>query len=219
MFKFKLNKKRFESIESKVTGRKILEIAQLSPAEDFELLYKINDGGFTPIQLDEVIDLKEVGKEVFIARPYEEFSIKVDSKEYTVNECFLSPNEIMEIAGIDSSRFFLNEVRENGNEITYKEDAEHKISLSKSLCFISCERDPIECVIVNAKQQEWTKRTISFEDVIIMHYGQISNNPNVIYTVTYKRGVPTKPEGSLVKGETISVNNKMIFNVTQTNKS
>lgn len=216
---FKINGKRFESDEPKITGRQLLTIANLEPVADYELLYRINEGGFTPIQLDEEVDLKTAGIEGFRAKPYKKLTIKVDDKVIEVEECFMTPIEIMEIAGINSDQFFIKEIRSNNVEVTYKDDTEHRIAITKKSCFVSCAMAKIECVIVNAREKQWTKGEISFEDVVTLQYGSVSNDPNVRYTVNYKRGVPSKPEGSMVRGEVISVKNKMIFNVTQTNKS
>jgi hypothetical protein len=220
MYTFRLNNKKFETNESKITGSQLLSIAGLSPVEDYELLYKINEKGFTPIQLDEEVDLKTAGIEGFRAKPYKGIIIKVDNNEFEVNECFMTPNEILFVAGLDSDRYSLNELRANGVEVTYKDDVEHKITISKKSCFVSCKLDIIiNCVIVNAKEKLWTKDKISFDEVVILEYGSVSSNQNVIYTINYVKGVSGKPSGTMVKGEVISVKNKMIFNVTQTNKS
>lgn len=220
MYTFKINNKRFESSESKITGRELLSIAQLSPVEDYELLYKINEKGFTPIQLDEEVDLKTAGIEGFRARPYKKLSIKVDDKEYKVDKCFMTPIEIMDVASINSDRYYLKEIRKGGVEVTYEDDVKHKIAITKHSCFVSCEiEELIQCVIVNSKPKDWSRDTISFEDVVILAYGKISTDPNLIYTINYINGVPSKPEGRMLKGDIISVKNKMIFNVTETNKS
>jgi len=219
MYKFKINNKRFESSKSKITGRELLSIASLSPAEDYELLYKINEKGFTPIQPDEEVNLKTAGIEGFRAVPYKKLTIKVDDKQYEVDECFMTPKEIMTLAEINPDRYYLKEIRKGDVEVTYKDDVEHKIAITKKSCFVSCELEEILCVIVNAREKAWHNETISFDDVVKLAYGEVSSNPNVIYTINYKRGVPSKPEGSMVKGQVIFVKNKMIFNVTQTNKS
>jgi len=219
IYLFKINNQKFESDESKKTGRELLTIANLTPVEDFELLYKINEKGFTPIQLDEIVDLKTAGIEGFKAKPYRKLKIKVDNKQYEVEECFMTPLEIMDLAGINSDRFYLKEIRKGNVEVSYKDDVEHKIAITKVSCFVSCEREEIKCVIVNAREKAWSNEKISFDDVVKLAYGEVSTNPNVIYTINYKRGVSSKPEGSMVQGEVIYVKNKMIFNVTQTNKS
>jgi hypothetical protein len=220
IYTFRLNNKKFETNESKITGSQLLATANLSPAEDYELLYKINEKGFAPIQPDEEVDLKTAGIEGFKAKPYKGIVIKVDGKDYEVEECFMTPKEIMALAGINSDRYSLNELRPNGDEITYKDDLEHKIAITRKSCFTSCKIEVIiKCVIVNAREKPWNKDTISFEEVVVLQYGSITNDSRVIYTVNYAKGVSSKPEGSMVKGDVISVNNKMIFNVTQTNKS
>jgi len=219
-YNFRLNNKKFETNESKITGSQLLKIANLSPVEDYELLYKINEKGFEPIQLDEEVDLKMVGIEGFRAKPYKVITIKVDDKVFEVDECIMTPSEIMSVAGIDSDRYFLNELRTGGVEVTYKDDVEHKVSITKKSCFLSCKLDfVIDCVIINAKPKPWTNEKISFDEVVKLEYGSVSNNPNLIYTMDYVKGVPSKPSGTMVKGEVISVKNKMIFNVTPTNRS
>ena len=215
----KINNQKFESSESKISGRELLSIANLTPVEDFELLYKINEKGFTPIQLDEIVDLKTAGIEGFKAKPYKKLEIKVDDKQYEVEECFMTPVEIMEVAGVNPDQFYLKEIRKRNVEVSYKDDVEHKIVITKASCFVSCRREEIKCVIVNAREKAWSNEKISFDDVVKLAYVEVSTNPNVIYTINYKRGVQSKPEGSMVKGEVIYARNKMIFNVTQTNKS
>ena len=74
-------------------------------------------------------------------------------------------------------------------------------------------------IIVNARVKEWDERTISYEQVVILAFGSYSSDPNVVYTVTYSKSHQIPHEGSLVKGKIIKVNEGMIFNATQTNKS
>ena len=74
-------------------------------------------------------------------------------------------------------------------------------------------------IVVNAKEHEFTEDEITFDQVIILAFGSISADPNVAYTVTYKRGQGNKPEGSMVKGDIVKIKDGMIFNATATNKS
>ena len=74
-------------------------------------------------------------------------------------------------------------------------------------------------IIVNAREKKWYDKKISFEQVVVLAFGIFENNGNTSYTVTYKRGEDKKPEGSMVIGDTIPVKDKMIFNVSKTNKS
>ena len=74
-------------------------------------------------------------------------------------------------------------------------------------------------LIVNGREKSWDEKTITFEQAVVLAFGSYDSNPNKVYTVTYDRGPIKNEEGSLVKGETIFVKNKMILNVTATDKS
>jgi hypothetical protein len=74
-------------------------------------------------------------------------------------------------------------------------------------------------IIVNTREKKWDKKEISYKEVVVLAFGSYSDDPNVVYTVTYSKGERPHQEGSLVKGESVKVKDGMIFNVTQTNKS
>lgn len=74
-------------------------------------------------------------------------------------------------------------------------------------------------IVVNTREKRWDKKEISFEEVVVLAFGSYSNDPNVVYTVTYSKGPRHHREGSLVKGKSVEVKCEMVFNVTQTNKS
>ena len=81
----------------------------------------------------------------------------------------------------------------------------------------SQEKQP--AIIVNGREKPWNDKEISFEQVIVLAFGSYEENQNRVFTVTYKRGHGNKPEGTMVKGDIVKVKDKMIFNVTATDKS
>ena len=74
-------------------------------------------------------------------------------------------------------------------------------------------------IIVNSRDKVWNEKNISYDDVVILAFGSISNDPNVSYTVTYKKGDNNKPEGIMVKGDIVKVKEGMRFNVVHTSRS
>jgi hypothetical protein len=74
-------------------------------------------------------------------------------------------------------------------------------------------------IFVNSREKKWLKKTITFDEIVILAFGAISNDPNASYTVTYKKGDNQKPEGIMVRGDEIKVKNEMKFNVAETNRS
>jgi len=74
-------------------------------------------------------------------------------------------------------------------------------------------------IYVNTRERLYTGRDISFEEVVKLAFNEISNDPNTVYTVTYERGQGNKPEGTMIKGQSVHVKEEMIFYVTATNRS
>lgn len=74
-------------------------------------------------------------------------------------------------------------------------------------------------IVVNGREKQWSEKEISFEQVVKLAFDNYVDNGTTLYTVTYKRGQGEKSEGSMVKGDVVKVKDKMIFNVTATDKS
>lgn len=74
-------------------------------------------------------------------------------------------------------------------------------------------------IIVEGTPHEWPKGEITFTEVVTLEVPDYSQNPQITYSVTYRRGHGDKPEGVLVPGATVNVKEGMLFNVSQTGQS
>lgn len=74
-------------------------------------------------------------------------------------------------------------------------------------------------IIVNGRQEVVTSKELSFAEVLALAFDSPPTGPNIVFTITYRRGEGNKPEGSMVEGETVKIKDGMIFNVTATDKS
>jgi hypothetical protein len=74
-------------------------------------------------------------------------------------------------------------------------------------------------IVVNARPREWRGRTISFEQVLPLAFTPVRTEPFILYTVIYSRGPRANPEGELVAGNSVRVKNRMVFLVTETDRS
>jgi hypothetical protein len=81
------------------------------------------------------------------------------------------------------------------------------------------EHDKVYTLIVNGREKTWNEKEISFEQVVILAFGSFNPDPNMIYTITFKRGNGNNPEGVMEVGSSLKVKEGMIFNVSTTNRS
>jgi hypothetical protein len=218
-YSIKVNRETIISKKQNLTGQEILEIAGLTPIEDYELLLKTNEKGYEPIQLTETVDLTLPGLENFSAKLYKTINIFIEDVKYELDEYYSTPNDLLKLAGYNNKSYFLTQIKNRGVEIGYKEnnDANHKIQLKNGAKFCLQMREE-QCVIINTSPHVWLEPSISFEEVIKLAFGT-ATNINSTYTVTYVKGVDEKPTGSIIRGGIVSVKHKMIFDATLTNKS
>ena len=73
-------------------------------------------------------------------------------------------------------------------------------------------------IIVNAREKEWPRKDITYEQVIELAFGEYVQNDNIEYTVTYSFPKNDKG-GELTVCESVKVKEKMVFNVSKTDKS
>lgn len=74
-------------------------------------------------------------------------------------------------------------------------------------------------IIINARPKKWLGKTITFQQLVVLAYSLYEENNSTMYTVAYSRGHDDQQEGSMVVGDSVRVKDKMVFNVTATNRS
>lgn len=84
------------------------------------------------------------------------------------------------------------------------------------------ERHPRFKIIVNAEPKEWDKNRISFEELVHLAYPVPPTPPpggSVEYTISYTKGPPRNPQGTMKPGQSVEVIDGMVFDVVPTIKS
>ena len=74
-------------------------------------------------------------------------------------------------------------------------------------------------IFVNGRKKAVATRELSFDQVVALAFDPVPTGPNIMFTITYRHGPHANPEGNLLEGGVVKVKDRMIFNVTQTNKS
>jgi hypothetical protein len=163
---------------------------------------------------------------VDLARPgIEQFYIKqklkytIDGKEFKSDKQYIKGLQIRKVGEIpDHDLIFLSIKGPWEDELIGNDDIvdlarpgiEHFYSKPEITHFV---------IIVNGREKQWNQKSISFNQTVELAFGNYQDNPATVYTVTYAKGPQQNPEGSMVKGDKVLVTNKMVFNVTATNKS
>lgn len=138
VFELTINGKPYRTEHPVINGKIILELIGLRHSTDYEILMKLADCEFEPIELEEDVDLKKPGIEAFLVKPYHHVSIEVDDEKYPVTEVLMTPKEIMVLAGLDPQKHYLKQIIGH-TDITYKNDPDHVIGIVDCMKFSSCK--------------------------------------------------------------------------------
>jgi hypothetical protein len=80
------------------------------------------------------------------------------------------------------------------------------------------ERAHATTIIINGRRVEVALKELTFEQVVEL--SGLPTGPQIVFTISYRRGHGNKPEGSMVQGgDPVRVKDGMIFNVDATDRS
>ncbi|RZJ56015.1 MAG: hypothetical protein EOO44_01100 [Flavobacterium sp.] len=214
--KFIIEGKSFEIKEEYRTGAELKALAGI-PLDSPLFLSIVRPYKDEEIENDTRVNLARPGIEYFYTKKKLKFFINNEPHEWYKQ--YISLEEIKEIGHIkgDAEVYlripqpFDDELITAGNLVDLaRPGVEHFYSKDK----------PFEVgIIVNGREKTWNHKTISFQQVVMLAFNTDDHNMSRAYTVTYTRGLEPKPEGSMIKGSVVNVKDKMIFNVTATDKS
>jgi len=75
-------------------------------------------------------------------------------------------------------------------------------------------------VMVNGRPKVVPRRDkLTFDEVVALAFENPPQGEFICFTITYRKGNGSKPEGTLPEGESVKPKEGMVFNVTTTDKS
>lgn len=154
---------------------------------------------------------KEKGKEVL--------PLTINGKKYEWQQEYITGAEIKKLGNINAEDEIILAIKKPWEDEPIPDDKQVNLARPEIEHFYSKDKDYNITLIVNGRPKNWTEKIITFEQVVILAFGAYEPNPDKVYTVTYDNGPHENDEGSMVRGEKVYVKNKMIFNVTATDKS
>lgn len=200
-----------------IDGREVRTSARLVPPSAFVLIR--TDGDIAQsVGLEEQVRLKQGERPVF--RSFESDHVNtltVDERGWEWGADEIAEEDIREISGVpDDNELFLDSDRDRpiprgGTVALAGNGVEHVRSRKATPRMVT--------IRVNSRKREVEPGTISFEDLIKLAFETPPTGPNVSFTVSYRKGSPPQPEGSLLPGQSVHVIEGMVFHVTATDKS
>jgi hypothetical protein len=74
-------------------------------------------------------------------------------------------------------------------------------------------------ILVNGEPHEEAQTRITFGEVVKLAYPVPPSGTCIEFTVTYRNGPSENPKGTLTAGHSVEIKNRMIFDVTPTDRS
>jgi hypothetical protein len=216
-FQVRIDEQTYTMPSPEPTGRELLAKVGRNPAEFF-LVFAVAGQPDQVVELDEPFDLRPQGTEFFILVSRERrFPIQVDEQNFTVKGPFITGAKLLGLVGKDSETHFVTQVLVDTDDIVIGPDQRVDLTQPGRERFTVVVK-PCE-VIVNTRRRMVTERVLTFEQVVRLAFDTSADNEAVAYTVVYRNGDPSKPNGSMVKGDSVNVRCGMIFDVDRTDRS
>jgi len=145
--------------------------------------------------------------------------LTINGKQYDWLQEYITGAEIRKLGGISPNEDIFLAIKKPWEDEPISDDKQVNLARPEIEHFYSKNRHSKITLIVNGRPKPWGEKSITFEQVVVLAFGTYDPNPNKVYTVTYNKGPHENPHGSMVKGDKVAVKDKMIFNVTCTDKS
>jgi hypothetical protein len=146
-------------------------------------------------------------------------NLTINDQHYEWDQEYISGSEIRKLGNIPADEEIFLAIKKPWEDEPIKDDTKVNLARPEIEHFYSKDKHFKVMLIVNGRSKPWAEKTITFAQVVVLAFGSYDPNPNKVYTVTYDKGPHKNPEGTMVKGDKVYVKDKMIFNVTATDKS
>jgi hypothetical protein len=118
----------------------------------------------------------------------------------------------------DDEVLYREVVGDHEDQLVPKDDP--SVTLTQDEHFYSAHPHKVEhTIIVNARQKTVSGRKVSFVQVVRLAFPDGPPSPQTVYTVAYSNGPPRNPEGKMIPGQSVKIQDSMVFDVTETSRS
>lgn len=204
--------------DRKVTGAQIAEAAGAHPVTDFVVLQQLESGELEALRPTELADLAASAR-FFVIRGDATYSFTVDGLSMVWPRKVVTGRTIKRLAGKDDDAFELLLEREDRPDKVVGDEEEIRLADAGVEEFKTRLAHVKVIIIVEGTPHEWSKKKITHEEVVTLEVPNYPQHPEITYSVKYTNGPANKPEGTLAKGASVKVKDRMVFSVSETGQS
>jgi len=174
-----------------------------------------------PIHKQDIIELEEYAKKGRkIPKHCSLFRIRIDYEKYLVQQAALTGIELLKLTDKDPDKYRILFKKCGDNTIEIPLETHFSFLNPGIERFITEKRSPSNIVIiVNGREKSVPDKDLSFERLVELAFENPPTGQYVIFTITYRHGPCENREGMLIESKSVKIKNRMIFNVTATDKS
>jgi hypothetical protein len=218
-YKVKIDGNKYAFGDPVVTGSQLLTAAGLHPLDEHLIYQRLTSGQFEEVRLEETVDLSQPGLEKFKTfRSGESYRLTVDGRRFEWGAPEITGRMLKQFAAVDPNSFDVwLDVRGQGEDRVVVDNESVRLDEPGVERFYTAEIS--FTIVVNGRSRTVNTRRLSFFEVVQLAFPDSQTAPNTIYTVVYKNGPDENPQGSLVEGQIVTLKERMIINVTKTDKS
>ena len=200
------------------TGVQILEAAGVTSPVEYVAYRVLQNGLLEELRPDETTDLRDSGTERFIVfRTDRSFRFLLNDRSFDWGAPHITGLTLKKLESVDLATMdvWLEIPGAAGRRIGDQEFVD--LAAPGVERFFTRVRE--YHIFINTRPKQVATPTLNFWEVVKLAFPQAEPNATTYYTVTYKRGPKSHPEGSMVAGESVHLKDGMLFNVTPTDKS
>lgn len=204
--------------DPKVTGAQVADALGAHPIENYIVLAQFSNLELETLRPTEAIALNKVTR-FFVIKGSGTDRFLVDGLNLEWPKKVLTGLAIKRLVNKDDDEIELVQELEIEPDRIVEDEEEVRIGRGGVEKFNTRPARVDLKIIVNAREKEWKKKKISFDQVVKLAYPTPPAGQCIVYTVTYHNGPRHHPEGSLTENHKVKVKDGMVFNVQYTDKS
>lgn len=204
--------------QGRYTGSGLLAAAGYHPVVEHLLFDFPSGNGLREVRPDQEIELSpDAGNRYLVFRNDRSFRAELNDRVFEWGDKKISGRVLERLAGVNPAthRVYLDVPGTDDRHLG--EDEEVNLAASGVERFYT--RPKLITLIINGRRREVPKGKYSYAELVRLAFPDAVFAENIVYTVSYKHGPASHPEGSVVDGQTIRVRDEEVINVIRSDRS